>query len=85
MGGVGYQLLHRTASSILEARRFGASHAVMLVHSFSQELKHFDDYAGFVGLYGRTAEANRLYEVKQLGNITLYLGWVVGNDEYLTR
>ncbi len=57
----------------------------MLVHSFSQELKHFDDYARFVGLYGQTAEANRLYEAKQLGDITLYLGWVVGNDEYLTR
>jgi len=85
VGEVGYQLLHRTASAILEARRFGARHAVMLVHSFSQELKHFDDYAGFVGLYGQTAEANRLYEAKQLGDVTLYLGWVVGNAEYLTR
>lgn len=85
VGGIGYQLLHRTASAILEARRFGASHAVMLVHSFSQEMAHFDDYKNFVGLYGQTAEANRLYEAKQLGDITLYLGWVVGNAEYLTR
>jgi len=85
VGGIGYQLLHRTASAILEARRFGASHAVLLVHSFSQEMAHFDDYKNFVGLYGQTAEANRLYEAKQLGDITLYLGWVVGNAEYLTR
>ena len=85
VGEVGYQLLHRTASAILEARRFGASHAIMLVHSFSQELKHFDDYKNFVGLYSQTAEANRLYEAKQLGDVTLYLGWVVGNAEYLTR
>ena len=40
---------------------------------------------GFVGLYGQTADPNRLYEAKQLGDITLYLGWVVGNAEYLTR
>ncbi len=85
VGGIGYQLLHRTASAILEARRFGARHAIMLVHSFSQEMKHFDDYAGFVGLYGQTAKTNRLFEAKQLGDITLYLGWVVGNAEYLTR
>ncbi len=85
VGEVGYQLLHRTASAILEAKRFSARHAVMLVHSFSQEMAHFDDYAGFVGLYGQTAEANRLYEAKQFGDITLYLGWVVGNAEYLTR
>ncbi len=85
VGAIGYQLLHRTASAILEARRFGARHAIMLVHSFSQELDHFDDYAGFVGLYGQTAEPNRLFEAKQLGDVTLYLGWVVGNDEYLRR
>ena len=85
VGGIGYQLLHRTASAVLEARRFGARHAVMLVHSFSQELMHFDDYASFVGLYGQKAEANRLVEAKQLGGITLYLGWAVGNAEYLTR
>ena len=28
-----YQLLHRTASAVIEARRFGAHNAVMLVHS----------------------------------------------------
>ena len=38
-----YQLLHRTASAVIEAQRFGASHAIMLVHSFSQSLEHFKD------------------------------------------
>lgn len=85
VGGIGYQLLHRTASAVLEAQRFGARHAVMLVHSFSQEMMHFDDYAAFAALYGQKAEANRLIEAKQLGNTTLYLGWVVGDPEYLTR
>jgi hypothetical protein len=85
VGAIGYQLLHRTASAVLEAQRFDARHAVMLVHSFSQEMKHFDDYAAFVGLYGHTAEAGRLVKAKQLGDVTLYLGWVVGDAEYLTR
>ena len=30
-----YQLLHRAASAVVEARRFNAAHAMMLVHSFS--------------------------------------------------
>jgi len=33
---VRYQLLHRTASAIIEANRFHARYAVMVVHSFSQ-------------------------------------------------
>jgi hypothetical protein len=85
VGGVGYQLLHRTASAILEAQRFGARHAVMLVHSFSQQMEHFDDYAGFASLYGLEPKANGLAEAGQLGDITLYLGWVVGDAEYLAR
>ena len=85
VGAIGYQLLHRTASAILEAQRFNARHAVMLVHSFSQEMQHFDDYAAFVALFGQTAEANQLVQARQLGNITLHLGWVVGDAEYLTR
>jgi hypothetical protein len=57
----------------------------MLVHSFSQELIHFDDYAAFVRLYDRTAEPGRLINVGQFGDITLHLGWVVGDADYLSR
>ena len=85
VGAIGYQLLHRTASAVLEAQRFGSRHAVMLVHSFSQQMMHFNDFAAFVALYDQQAEANRLIEAKQLGGITLYLGWVVGDAEYLAR
>ena len=37
-----YQLLHRTAAALIEAERFSASTAVMLVHSFSPECEGFD-------------------------------------------
>jgi hypothetical protein len=42
-----YQLLHRTASAVIEARRFGARHAVMLVHSFPDGEDWFEDFAAF--------------------------------------
>ena len=32
-----YQLLHRTASAVIEAKRFHAGSALMLAHSFSQD------------------------------------------------
>jgi hypothetical protein len=37
MHAVRYQLLHRAAAAVLEARRFGAAHAVLMVHSFHEE------------------------------------------------
>jgi len=36
-----YQLFHRTASALIEAERFKADVAIMLVHSFSQTHKWF--------------------------------------------
>jgi hypothetical protein len=42
-----YQLLHRTASAIYEARRYRCHHAIMLVHSFSPGHRGFDDFAAF--------------------------------------
>jgi len=80
-----YQLIHRTASALLEADRFCASHALMLVHSFSQSHAWFEDYAAFVGLYGREAVVNGVVHVGQVGGKELYLGWVVGEGEFLQR
>jgi hypothetical protein len=33
---VRYQLLHRTASALIEAQRIGANQAMMMVHTFSK-------------------------------------------------
>jgi len=85
VGNIGYQLLHRTASAILEARRFGARHAVMLVHSFSQELKRFEDFAAFANLYQQTAVPNRMMRAMNFDDVTLHLGCAVVNAEYLRR
>ena len=80
-----YQLLHRSASALIEARRFNASHAVMLVHSFSQSDEWFEDYARFASLLGSKAAKNKLVSVGSRSGIPLHLGWVRGAPCYLNK
>lgn len=74
-----YQLLHRTVSALLEAERYRAEHALMLVHSFSAEDASFGDYRAFATLLGLPVEGlrpDRIVGSKQYGPIRLHLGWV---------
>ncbi len=80
-----YQLLHRTASALIEAERFHARTAVMLVHSFSQSHTWFPEFCEFASLFGVKAELNRVYSCGQRSGVELHIGWVVGNPEYLNR
>ena len=80
-----YQLLHRTASAIIEAQRFNAAHAVMLVHSFSQSSEWFQDYAAFVALMGGSAKENSMISVGSRSGVSLHLAWVRGNASYLGK
>lgn len=79
-----YQLLHRTASAVIEAKRFNAKYAVMIVHSFSVKGSWFDEYARFAALYGHTIVKDNLYHLITVGEIELYSGWVTGNPKYLS-
>ena len=83
LDGIGYQLLHRSTSAVIEAARFGATQAIMMVHSFSQPLDHFDDYINFAGLYNVQVVPNGVFLADNLGGIDFYLGWVLGDAEYL--
>ena len=85
LSGIRYQLLHRTASALLEAQRFCAPHALTLVHSFSQTHEWFEDYAAFAALYGQKAEPDSLVSIGEISGKNLYLGWVTGGKEYLER
>lgn len=78
-----YQLLHRTASAIIEANRFHAKSALMLVHSFSQIDEWFDDYHEFLALFGARGEIDSLVFAKNISGVDLYFGWVKGNKRYL--
>jgi len=80
---VHYQLLHRTASALIEARRFKTDAAAMIVHSFSQDKKWFEEFANFVALFGAVAEPDKLAELSIGGPIPLYLGWACGERKFL--
>lgn len=78
-----YQLLHRTASAVIEAQRFKTDMAAMVVHSFSLTRMWFDAFAMFVGLYGRDIEAGELVEVALPSGMPLFLGWASGDPAFL--
>ena len=80
-----YQLVHRAASAVLEARRFLAAHAIMLVHSFSQSGKWYEDFGEFCALLGATRGKDRLIEVPNRTGPTLHLAWVTGDGRFLSR
>ncbi|PBB34343.1 hypothetical protein [Mesorhizobium sp. WSM3882] len=77
-GNIRYQLLHRTASAVIEARRFKTDAAAMIVHSFSPTRRWFDDYAAFVALFGAPARPDQLVCVHSESTPRLYLGWASG-------
>ncbi len=78
-----YQLFHRTASALIEARRFRARDAVMLVHSFSERDTGFDDYAAFVRLFRVEVAVGRLASLGERDGTRLHVGWVRGDREFL--
>jgi hypothetical protein len=77
-----YQLLHRTASAIIEANRFSAGPAVMLVHSWAPNFEGFDDYRAFVNTLGGSPEVDSVTRATTVND--LYIGWVRGEPEWLT-
>jgi len=83
--GIRYQLLHRTASALIEAKKFKAKNALMLVHSFSQANRGFNDYCEFLKLFAAKGEINSLVFAKQIEEVDLYFGWVKGEKKYLEK
>ncbi len=73
-GDVRYQLLHRTASAVLAARQFLAPAAVMLVHSFSENDRWFEDFSKFAGLFGAQPRIGELTTVGSCSDVTLSIG-----------
>ena len=80
-GEVHYQLLHRSVSALIEADRFAANRAAMIVHSFSPERRWFDAFARFVTLLGGEARADEAVMVKVPGE-TLLLSWACGEQRF---
>lgn len=71
-----YQLLHRTASALYEARRYHAQVAIMMVHSFDPKDTGFEDFARFGAALGFVgAAATRLVGPINREGVDLYIGW----------
>lgn len=77
---VHYQLLHRTASALIEAHRFDANCAGMIVHSFSPERRWFDAFARFADLMGADASSDAAIRITVPSGKTLMLGWASGSQ-----
>jgi len=75
-GALRYQLLHRSASAMIEAERFRANIALMIIESFSTEDVGLTDFQAFTQQFGVHSEPDRIVRLSQLKGITLYAGWV---------
>ena len=80
---VRYQLLHRTVSAILEAKRFRSSEAVMVVHTFSKSNEWLEDYQYFLSLFGLKSGVNQAVSTDLASGINLSFAWVHGAEKYL--
>ena len=78
-----YQLLHRAASAIMEAGRFGARHAAMLVHSFSKNDSWFGDFAAFASLFSLSAARDQLLSTELPNGLPFHLAWIRGDMRFL--
>ena len=74
-----YQFLHRLASAFIEAERFCAKHAIVIIHSFSSEDIGLDDYKTFLDLFGVKGDVGQLTYLTTHTDIAYYFGWAKGS------
>lgn len=71
---VAYQLIHRCASSIIEARRFRLKHAACIVQAFDTPADRFAEFADFCRVMGMTAARGAIGRTTVAGT-QLAIGW----------
>ena len=72
-----YQLVHRTASALIEADRIGAEYAIMMVQSFRESSPSISDYVAFGNYFNVALYANTITRLTQHTNPKLYLAWAI--------
>lgn len=76
VGDLRYQLFHRTAAAILEARRYRAKKAVLMVHSFCENAMGLPDFLAFFERMGMVdAGRDALSKPRQIADVRLWIGW----------
>lgn len=78
-----YQLFHRSAAAIIESKRLKTDAAAMVVQSFSQEHRWFDDFAAFCAFLGTESERGVLHKRLLSDGRSLMLAWVTGAERHL--
>lgn len=73
--GLRYQLFHRAASAVLEAKRWRVGKALMLVQSFKESATSWQDYVDFAALLGLTVSRHSVSGPARANGADLYLGW----------
>jgi hypothetical protein len=71
-----YQLFHRAASAVLEARRWRVPTALMMIQCFAESRTGWQDYADFAELLNLKAEHQTVVGPRDACGIPLYLAWV---------
>jgi len=82
-----YQLLHRAASALKEAERFGAPMAVMLIQSFNRaaDEESWKDFMRFGEIMGATVKEGGLVKSQRPTAVPLFIGWVTSQPADLGR
>jgi hypothetical protein len=78
-----YQLLHRTASALIEAKRFNADQAIMLIHSFGDDLGGYNHFEQFASALGAEAVRGGIVNSTTTTSVPLRIGWIDGERRYL--
>lgn len=77
VGDLRYQLFHRTASAILEARRYRASDAAMIVQSWCPKSSGISDFSAFLNALGVAfVGPDRLTSISVFDDVALRFGWL---------
>ena len=75
-----YQLFHRTAAVILEAKRFRTDKAILIIQSFCPRKTGLSDAAAFFDTIGlANFAADRLIGPKRFDGVNLWVGWAADN------
>lgn len=81
-GSLRYQLFHRTAAAIVEASRFKTDAAAMIIQSFSQEHRWYDDFAAFCAFLGVPPARGKPLTCRIANGLPLTLGWATGEARF---
>lgn len=71
-----YQLFHRAASAVLEARRWRLTKALMLVQAFGESQTSWQDYSDFASWLGLKVTRDDVAGPVDASGVDLYLTWI---------